>query len=376
MITEKLYKEGKCIVEEFDQFIIQTLKGKAYKENYYKLNYYKLPLTEVSFKKETLSQANVKILNEFIDRMKASKAFTKLKRTPSKGISIEGAYLHSHPFQYDIVKSTSKIILTVATMEGSYKIAIGWFKAKEEKKEGKTPSRRWIQACEKHNIDLSKYENSFEEGKLAAASIHKPAVGTVTAIRDKIYEGNIHHLDFHKFYPSGIVMLHPEFREAFEELVNNKDKEALDIGTRYLASEYAQYKYAKVIKEGINYMYERFFQLSDELNKSGRKILAYNTDGIWYQGEVYHGIYEGTGLGEWENDYINIQKIRFKSSGLGAYEFIKEDGTYESRYKGQSSYEREIPRDQWVWGDIYKGSDISIALDEIKEHIILKGELK
>ena len=373
MITEQQYLQAKEIITEFNAFVTDELKGKAYKESYYKVNFYILPLTQVSLKKENLSQKSISKLNEYLNKFKSCKAFSKLKRTKSRGISVVGSYLHSHPFQYDIVTSTSKIVITVVTKEGCYKIVLGWFKDKKDKKKGKTPSSRLIKACEDANIDMSSYATDYEEGKQAAETIHKPEVRTVEAMKDKIYEDNIHHLDFHKFYPSGIAMIHPEFKPVFEKLAQEGDKDALDIGTRFLASKYADYSHAKLIKEGIDFMYKRFFEVYMELKNTNHKVLAFNTDGIWYQGDIFHGKYEGAGLGEWENDYTNVKKIRFKSAGLGAYEFIKEDNTYEPRYKGSSTYERVVPRENWVWGDIYKGSEISISWNSTTEQIIIKG---
>lgn len=373
MITEEKYLEGMNLINEFKSFI-DSIDGKTFTEDYYKVNYYKLPVTIFNMKNGTLNQSNINKLNEFISRIKNSESFTKLRRTKSGGISIEGAYLHSHPFQYDINSSTSKHIVTIVTAEGCFKLYVGYAKDRKEKKSGATPSKRLLDKCAQYEIDMEKYQNSYEDGLLAYKMIHKPEVGLVDGEIDKIYEGNIHHLDFHKFYPSGIAILHPEFKAPFIDLVANGDKEALDIGTRYLSSKYANYSYAKLIKDGINFMYQRFFQVYEDLKKD-HLVLAFNTDGIWYKGEVYHNsdLYEGEGLGCWSNDYVNVQKIRFKSVGLGAYEFITEDGTYEPRYKGYSSYEQEVPRNQWKWGDIYKGSEVSISYDTETQQFTVKG---
>jgi hypothetical protein len=98
--------------------------------------------------------------------------------------------------------------------------------------------------------------------------------------------------------------------------------------------------------------------LSKSLSELGYRILAYNTDGIWYQsftGDAYHDASEGADIGQWKTDHSDC-KIRFKSRGC--YEYI-EDGVYTPVFRGTSSYERIVPRDQWVWGDIYSGELIS-----------------
>ena len=67
---------------------------------------------------------------------------------------------------------------------------------------------------------------------------------------------------------------------------------------------------------------------ADEMNArliaNGDKILGHNTDGIWYQGPVYHGEGEGNDLGQWRNDYVDC---RFRAKSSGAYEFI-ENGSF------------------------------------------------
>ena len=83
-----------------------------------------------------------------------------------------------------------------------------------------------------------------------------------------------------------------------------------------------------------------------KLEESGRTVLLLNTDGVWYNGPLYHGEGEGSGLGQWQNDHKNCQ---FRMASAGAYEFI-EKGIYYPVIRG-------IPNDtktEWKWGDIYK----------------------
>ena len=53
--------------------------------------------------------------------------------------------------------------------------------------------------------------------------------------------------------------------------------------------------------------------------------------------------------------------LRFKSDG--AYEFIEND-KYFPVIRGKTSYEKIVPRDEWVFGDIYKGSEIKFNFIE------------
>lgn len=79
-------------------------------------------------------------------------------------------------------------------------------------------------------------------------------------------------------------------------------------------------------------------------------VLLYNTDGIWYCGDVYHGEGEGKRLGEWENDHINCM---FRAKSAGSYEFV-EDGKYYPVVRGRTNLDLITPRENWKWGDIFK----------------------
>ena len=85
-------------------------------------------------------------------------------------------------------------------------------------------------------------------------------------------------------------------------------------------------EWAHLSRDAIADNNKRIIDLSIRLQASGRKILGYNTDGIWYQGQIYHGAGEGNNLGDWSNDHTNCL---FRSKSDGSYEFI-EDNTYNA----------------------------------------------
>ena len=105
----------------------------------------------------------------------------------------------------------------------------------------------------------------------------------------------------------------------------------------------------------------------EKLEKSGRTVLLLNTDGVWYNGPLYHGDGEGPELGQWQTDHKNCQ---FRMASAGAYEFI-EKGIYHPVIRG-------IPNDtktEWKWGDIYKEKAIpSIFSFTEEEGVKLDGK--
>lgn len=102
-------------------------------------------------------------------------------------------------------------------------------------------------------------------------------------------------------------------------------------------------------KDAIADNNKRLFDLSQKISDSGRQVMLWNTDGVWYQGDIYHGEGEGKKLGDWENDHVNCS-LRIKSKG--AYEYI-EDGKYYPVLRGYTKLDKVKPRNEWKWGDIF-----------------------
>lgn len=131
----------------------------------------------------------------------------------------------------------------------------------------------------------------------------------------------------------------------------------------YDPSKHRYAEWANLARDAIADNNKRIFDLAFELTISGREVIGYNTDGIWYRGEIYHGNGEGDNLGEWHNDHINCL---FRSKSDGAYEFI-EDGKYMAVVRGNTSFDAIEPdRNNWHWGDIYKGTLLTFKFDEEK----------
>jgi hypothetical protein len=126
-------------------------------------------------------------------------------------------------------------------------------------------------------------------------------------------------------------------------------------------------KWAHLSKDAISDNNKRVLNLVERLEKAGRTVLLLNTDGIWYDGPVYHGEGEGSGLGEWSNDHIHCQ---FRMAGAGAYEYI-EDGVYHPVIRGIPN----TTKTKWEWGDIYKEKAIpDIFMFTEEEGVKLNGE--
>ena len=168
---------------------------------------------------------------------------------------------------------------------------------------------------------------------------------------DKVYN-NAHHIDFHSSFAGGLANTHPEFRKTLEWLYENREKDEINKNILNFSIGYMQSvqgckaRWAHLSKDAIADNNKRVMEIVKRLEESGRTVLLLNTDGVWYNGPLYHGEGEGSGLGEWQNDHKNCQ---FRMASAGAYEFI-EKGIYYPVIRG-------IPNDTkttWKWGDIYK----------------------
>lgn len=207
----------------------------------------------------------------------------------------------------------------------------------------------------KDGIDLDSYKISKEEGLYWKYEKKWPTTVEITrlATKDIVYE-NTHHIDFHNSYPAGLVNTHPEFRPTVERLYkgrkhNPEYKAILNMSIGCFQSSYVEYAWQHLAYDALWDNRNRIIDLERRLLESGRKPLLINTDGIWYQGDIYHGAGEGPNLGDWENDHVDCI-LRIKSAG--AYEFI-EDGQYHPVIRGKTKLDEIKPRTEWQWGDIY-----------------------
>lgn len=277
-------------------------------------------------------------------------------RTPSGGISIERR--NFKPPMFDVRKTSSCIELTLVIKEGSWRIQFRTI-PKENKDGsimyGNQAFKIFRETCLDFGIDLADYEIS--NGEEVKTQIEKTMICLDKhTYAHKTFEG-VHHIDFHNSFPAGLVNTHPEFKDCIEYMYdhrkedNNKYKFVLNASIGYMQStKCCNARWAHLSRDAINDNNKRIRELSKVLVDSGRMVIAYNTDGIWYKGDVYHGEGEGSKLGQWENDHLNC-KFRAKSSG--AYEFI-EDGVYTPVVRGFTRLDKVKPRNLWNWGEIYR----------------------
>lgn len=311
---------------------------------------------------------NAEIFNE-IYQFLLTTDLNILERSPSGSIRRGPRYL-KNLYAYDIKKSSLGIMLTIS-LDGYLRvIKFGLFKDKDAPDIYPTAAfKQFEETCSKFGVELEDY--AIDNGAEVRANTEKAFIDMDPSIIDKELN-NVHHIDFHSSYPAGLANTHPEFRPIMEYYYNirkidNVAKFIMNSGIGFMCTDKFGFncKYAHLRKDAVEDNNRRIEDLRLRLILTGHRIIGHNTDGIWYQGDIYHGIGEGDKLGDWSNDHVNC---KFRAKSNGAYEFI-ENGKYKAVIRGQTSYDAIEPnRDNWVWGDIYKATIIGWKFD-IKEGI-------
>lgn len=332
------------IVEFLNQYGLGMTQGTKY-------NQYSTQPTNYNFNERDIEVFNT--VYEFVYNY----GLNKIIRTNSGAIAKGNKYL-CNTYAYDVKEAKTGVRLTVIVDGKVWVFKVGTIK---DKNTDMPPWKAWrvfVTHCEQEGINLEDY--AIDNGEEVKKEIQSPLIkmNQYMGSRDAPLT-NCHHIDFHNSYPAGLVNTHPEFRPVIEPMYklrkvsdNYKFVLVCTVGCMQSTSHPWYARWAHLSRDAIRDNNERVVQLAWILEHSypKRKILGFNTDGIWYQGPIYHGKGEGDGLGEWHNDHINCL---FRSKSDGAYEFI-ENGEYHPVIRGETRLDTLKPRSKWQWGDIYQ----------------------
>lgn len=312
--------------------------------------------------------SNVEFYNEIRAALKSTDMAT-LERSKSGSIRKGPKYVNNL-YAWDERSSSIGCCITACCGGFTYVVKFGNFKGdKAPEVYPNVAFAMFKSKCAEHGIDLDSYK--IKNGEEVKKTVPKPIIDMFVkhTINSKPLT-NVHHLDFHNSFPAGLANTHPEFRKPIEELyLGRKEhpeyKFVLNDSIGWLHSwspengRFADWAHlaADAIKDNNN----RIHELCAKLIMTGRVIVGRNTDGIWYQGEIFHDENEGPNLGQWENDYINCT---FRAKSDGAYEFI-EDDQYHAVVRGVLGKDLIEPdRSKWSWGDIFTTKEQYFTLSE------------
>lgn len=295
----------------------------------------------------------------------------KIVRTESGGICNGRTYNKYDCYDFMWNKTCAQI--TLLTLDGCWRFQCRTGAPKNDKGKpiyGSVALGKFKEICLKHNIDIDDYavDNGMEikaEWKQKEQPIYKKYIFGSALNKIGKTLTNVHHIDLCSGFQSGLVRAFPEFYAPCKELYDKRKTDATikliqveSIGAMW--SDQRKAKYIKLAKGAIEENNRLLMSLLDRLLKSGRQPLLLNTDGIWYQGDEYHDDTEQADLGGWKTDHKNCI---FRMKNNTTYEFI-EDGKFSAVMSGHSTLDLVKPRDQWVWGDIFKTTSIEYIIDE------------
>ena len=323
-------------------------------------NYLLIPVNVINITKE-----GAKIFNKIYFYLKGLNLNT-LERTYSGGIK-SGSKRHGP--SWDVIQTRNCVEITAVLPEGSWRIQFRTVLPKGLS--GKRAFLKFKKILGKRGIDLEKY--AVENGEEIKKTIEKPLIGAAHEAYYDLVLDNVNHIDFHSSFAAGLANTHPEFAEVLEELYRRREeneeyKHILNFSIGYMqSSKGCKARFAQLAKDAIADNNKRVKFLAETLEKKGRMVISFNTDGIWYKGAVYHGPGEGDGLGEWHNDHINC---RFRAKSAGAYEYI-EGENYFPVVRGASDESKK----NWSWGDIYsEEAEPEKFMFSEEKGVILNGE--
>lgn len=342
------------------------------------INKYKIPKIKLSFDEEGINTFNS--VYQWMLNKENFNDWMRINPTPSGGIPTAKNRLILPA--YMLTESRTSIELILLCREGQYRFIIGSAKDSKTGITGQDAYNTFCSVCRKFGIDIE--DLAIDNGKEVKKTIPSPKVEIAPAVRKGDLIGryknfsNCHHIDINSAYMAVISYYYPVLQPAINYIY---DKRKVDTSGKYKAilthtygffqSRWCRlnghgYALAQLSKSAISGTIAILEDLTRELEAAGRQVLLYNTDGLWYEGELYHNNAEGKALGQWKHDYINCV-LNIKSKG--AYQF---EGTetktgariFKPVLRGVSSYEKIVPRERWKWDDIYKGVVLSYKFDE------------
>lgn len=314
-------------------------------------NYKLIPITVFD-----VNDAGMHAFNEIYEFIKKYDSITRLVRTKSGGISISRQ--NFLPPMYDVKQSSSVVEITILVEEGMWRFQFRKDFTKADTATGGTLATNIFKKKLKElsDIDLEDYwiSNGLEERKDVPKYLimsNEAFCPTSSSINNAPVWTNVHHIDFHSSFAGGLANAYPEFRPALEYFYNKRKENPINKGVlnsligNLWSTHYKECGYVRLAKAAIKDNNDRVLKLTQALEESGRIPLLWNTDGVWYYGDVYHGEGEGNKLGEWENDHLNCT---FRVKSKGSYEFI-EDGEYKPVVRGVPDEKKK----NWTWGSIF-----------------------
>ena len=310
-----------------------------------------IPVNNFDFSEEGIAEFN-KIYQYCLEKEASGEFHKRFVTTKSRGISIAQGNIRGAMWQITVTKTIAEILIRNLDAR-YYRFIIGYNKTEtKDNMWGRKAFQIYRQELLLDNVDIEDLAISPEEGEAIKETIPSPHIELMVAPERTYY--NVHHMDLNSAFNAGMMKKFPQLETSIRRMYNKrkidtKYKNVLNMTQGVLQSELLQFRFSHISKAGYVFTNQQIELMSEKLKNAGYRILSYNTDGIWYQGDKpYEDETFGTDIGQWKNDYVNC-KIRYKSKG--AYEFVDGNGNYKPVVRGEMSIEKSKPRNTWTWED-------------------------
>lgn len=252
---------------------------------------------------------------------------------------------------------------------------------------GRDSFQRFRAELKKDDVDIEKF--AIDNGKELKSTVDfgNPVIQFDESIKDKTIE-NAHHVDMASAYMYFAGIYHPEWERTIQRIYDLRKsssiyKHILTHACGFFQSQYCilnrhGYALADVSSFAIRSTAIAVKKMAKELSNYGFKILAFNTDGVWFCGdlkllpqEIFEKFTQKKEIGKFSIDHKNCT-IRFKS--VGSYEYM-ENGKYTPVVRGLTRYDRAgLARDNWKWGYIYTPEGEQVEVYKFEKNTGLRRE--
>lgn len=322
-----------------------------------------IPVNNLSFRDEDLGKFN-KLYTDCLKYEKEGVFWKNDHWTPSQGISINREYIRGSFYMINVKTSFIEIIIR-HTNARYYRFIVGYEKDKTKSRGmwGRRAFTIYKKELQKDGVDLE--DLAIENGYDVKPTIPKQRLDLLVTPGRTYY--NAHHADLNSAYNAGMIESFPILEKSVKRMyamrkAKKEFKDVLNMTQGFMQSDIVRCRFAHISKAGYVYTERRLDEMTEKLEKNGYRILGYNADGIWYQGEKpFEDDTFGSEIGQWKTDH-SYCKIRYKSKGC--YEYQNEEEGYKPVFRGESSLERTKPRSDWEWGDIFNGEQVEFIFKE------------
>lgn len=252
---------------------------------------------------------------------------------------------------------------------------------------GRDSFQRFRAELKRDGVDIENFAISNGKELKSAIDFGNPVIQFNESIKDKVID-NVHHVDMASAYMYFAGIYHPEWEKTIRRIYDLRKsdsiyKHILTHACGFFQSQYCilnghGYALADVASFAIRNTAIAVKKMAKELTNYGFKILAFNTDGVWFHGdlkllpqETFEKFTQKKEIGKFSIDHKNCT-IRFKS--VGSYEYM-ENGKYTPVVRGLTRYDRAgLARDNWKWGYIYTPEGEQVEVYKFERNTGLRRE--